>query len=434
MTRTESGLRVDVLVVGGGPAGIAAASRAAEAGAGVAIIDAGLRPGGQIWRHADTRSLPRTATQWIERSRRAGVHWMPQSTVIDGSLATGLVVVSRSGGTRIVHAGRVIVATGARELLLPYPGWTLPNVMGVGGVQALVKGGLDVRGKRAIVAGSGPLLLPVAAALAAAGARVSHVLEQAPTSSLAGFVLSLLRQPAKLLLAARYRAAIPLRAYHAGVWVERATGAQRVESVTLTDGRTRWSEECDLLCCSYGLVPGTELARLLGCTIIDGKVAVDDRQQTSVPGVYCAGESTGIAGDAAAIAEGEVAGLAAFMPDDHPIPATVVRARNDGRVFERRLRTTFRLRPEVLALADDDTIICRCEDVRLGVLDRTWTGRQAKLYTRVGMGACQGAVCGPILQQLHGWSPGTGRPPLHAPLLGEWNVDPSRASTGPATT
>lgn len=419
----------DVIVVGGGPAGIAAATRAAEAGARATIVDVGMRPGGQIWRHVDARTLPRLARRWIDRSHRAGVHWMLQSTVVDGSLATGLVVVSRTGATQVIRAKRIIVATGARELFLPYPGWTLPNAMGVGGAQALLKGGLDVRGKRAIIAGSGPLLLPVAAALAKAGAHVSHVLEQAPMARLARFAASLLRQPAKLVLAAQYRAALPLNAYHTGTWVERALGEGRVESVMLTDGRKRWSAPCDLLCCSYGLVPSTELARLFGCTTNDGKVVVDDHQRTSVSGIHCAGESTGIAGDSASIAEGEIAGLSAATPDALELPAELLRARHVGRAFERDLREAFLPRPEVLRLADADTLLCRCEDVRLGVLDSAWTGRQAKLYTRMGMGACQGAVCGPIAQQLFGWSPGSVRPPLFAPLLREWPVETSSGMT-----
>ena len=428
----DSVMDVDVLVVGGGPAGIAAATRAAETGTRATIVDAGIRPGGQIWRHVDPHALPSNARRWLARSHRAGVRWMHESTVVDGSPGKGLVVVSRAGETRVLRAPRIVVATGARELFLPFPGWTLPNVVGVGGAQALVKGGLDVRGKRAIIAGSGPLLLPVAATLARAGAQVVHVLEQTPTARLAGFSLSLVRQPSKVLLAAQYRFALSLTAYRTGRWVERAVGEQRVESVTLTDGRARWTERCDLLCCSYGLVPSTELARLLGCTVSEGKVTVDERQRTSVAGVYCAGESTGIAGDSASIAEGEIAGLSAATSDQAAIPAALVRARDIGRAFERDLRMAFLPRSELFGLADADTVICRCEDVRLRAVDRNWTGRQAKLYTRLGMGACQGATCGPIVQQLFGWSPGSVRPPLFAPLMSEWPAESSSTTAEPS--
>src|SRR5687768_824002 len=222
VTRIHSTVDADVLVVGGGPAGIAAATRAAESGARAIIIDAGSRPGGQIWRHIDRHTLPSAARRWIGRSERAGVRWMLQSTVVDGSVATGLVAVARTIGTHTIRAPRIIIATGARELFLPYPGWTLPNVVGVGGAQALLKGGLDVRGKRAIIAGSGPLLLPVAAAYAKAGAIVAHVLEQTPLPRLARVALTLIRQPAKLLLAGQYRSALPVNAYRTGTWVASA--------------------------------------------------------------------------------------------------------------------------------------------------------------------------------------------------------------------
>jgi D-hydroxyproline dehydrogenase subunit alpha len=409
----------DVVVVGGGPAGIAAATCAAEAGARVTLVDAGFHPGGQIWRHANPQDLPRVARGWMDRCRRAGVEWIPQAFVVDGSLQDGLTVV-RATQTMVLHAERIILATGARELFLPFPGWTLANAMGAGGAQSLLKGGLDVRGKRVIVAGSGPLLLPVAAAIVRAGAYLSTVAEQTSTRRLAGFALSLLAQPSKLALGARYRAAIPLRAYRPGVWVARAEGNQRVQSVTLTDGRRRWTEPCDLLCCGFGLVPNIELARVMGCDIDEDKVRVDTLQQTTVNGILSAGESTGVAGDAAAIVEGQIAGLVAGNRSGDPRLRNLERARDKGRQFARALSNTFNPRAELRSLADGDTVICRCEDVRLGDLDPTWTGRQAKLYSRAGMGPCQGAVCGPSLKYLMGWPVGSVRPPLHSPALGAW--------------
>jgi NADPH-dependent 2,4-dienoyl-CoA reductase/sulfur reductase-like enzyme len=314
----------------------------------------------------------------------------------------------------------VILATGARELFLPYPGWTLPNAMGIGGAQAMLKAGLDVCGKRVIIAGSGPLMLPVAAAMTKAGARLIVVAEQTPARRLGAFAISLWSQPAKLMLAARYRLAMPMDAHRMGTWVERADGTGRVETVTLTSGRRRWVEQCDLLCCSYGLIPCAELARLFGCAIADGRVVVDEMQRTTVPGVFSAGEATGVAGDAAAIAEGEIAGVVASSDSPAFIPPDLRRRQKEGQRFALRLRETFRLREALRTLAAPDTIVCRCEDVRLSQLDPSWSGRQAKLYTRAGMGPCQGAVCGPALEHLFKWQPGSVRPPLFAPSLGAW--------------
>jgi NADPH-dependent 2,4-dienoyl-CoA reductase/sulfur reductase-like enzyme len=202
--------------------------------------------------------------------------------------------------------------------------------------------------------------------------------------------------------------------------VTHADGSGRVETAMLTNGRRRWAEGCDLLCCSHGLVPVTELARLLGCDVANGRVVVDALQRTTVPNVLSAGESTGIAGDAAAIAEGEIAGIAASSSGAPSIPPGLRRQQRQGRQFVERLRMAFRPRDELRRLASPDTLVCRCEDVRFGQLDASWTGRQAKLYTRAGMGPCQGAVCGPALEQLFGWAPGSVRPPLFAPSLDAW--------------
>ena len=412
----------DIAVVGGGPAGIAAATRAAEQGRLVVIIDSGIAPGGQIWRHSDSSAPPRIARHWLSRLGATSARWMLQTTVVDADISRGLTVVGPAGTVR-VRAPRLIIATGARELFLPFPGWTLPNVMGVGGAQAMLKSGMDVRNKRVVIAGSGPLLLPVAAAMAKAGAHVVSVAEQASAMRLGTFALSLWLKPATLVTAARYRAAFPLQAYRSHSWVERAEGAGRVERVTLRAGSRMWTEPCDLLCCGYGLVPAVDLARLMGCRVEDGCVIVDETQATTLPGVFSAGETTGIAGEAAAIAEGEIAGLAAASSASS-ISRALRRHRADGRAFVRRLRETFRLDPALRTLATPETIICRCEDVRRDDFDPSWSGRQAKLYTRAGMGPCQGAVCGPALERIFGWSAGTVRPPLLAPALGAWMADP----------
>ncbi|HET7563568.1 MAG TPA: hypothetical protein VFJ96_01140, partial [Gemmatimonadaceae bacterium] len=187
-----------------------------------------------------------------------------------------------------------------------------------------------------------------------------------------------------------------------------------------TNGRRRWREACDLLCCSFGLVPNLELPRLLGCTVENGIVVVDHLQQTSIAKVYCAGEPTGVGGELAALVEGEIAGLAATGNHAAASAASLQRARDEWRGFSARLAHAFAPRDELRALVEDDTIICRCEDVRRDRLDPSWTVRQAKLYTRIGMGPCQGAVCGAACQFLFGWDAGVVRPPFGAPTVGAW--------------
>lgn len=433
-------LRAEIAVVGAGPAGIAAASRAAEAGRDVVVLDASPRPGGQIWRHRLREELPAQARAWLERFDRSGARLIAGAQVVDawtaadtggaagsrGAVPEGFRLLAEVDGERLeVAAERVILATGARELFLPFPGWTLPNVFGVGGAQALVKAGASFAGKRVVVAGSGPLLLAVGATLASKGARVAVVAEQAGGAALARFGATLLlRSPGRIVQAARLRSALGGARYAVGYWVTRADGDGAVREVTLTDGRRSWTEPCDVLCTGYGLVPNTELAELLGCAIEGGRVRVDEWQRTSVAGVYCAGEPTGVAGVGAALAEGEIAAAHAVGATDIAgATGTTVAARAPGdqrRLFAirrrehqvaRALERAFALRAELRDLPRDDTILCRCEDVARGMVDPGWSFRQAKLYTRIGMGPCQARVCGPACGFLFGWHVQTTRAP-----------------------
>jgi len=290
-----------------------------------------------------------------------------------------------------LRASALVLATGARELFLPFPGWTLPWVVGAGGAQALLKQGVDFAGKRVVVSGSGPLLLPVAAALAKAGASVSHVLEQADLSSLARFSGTLLRTPSRLLQAAGYAMAFGPTRYSTGSWVVRADGTQNIESVEISSGGTVKRIPCDVLCTGFGLIPSVELARLVGCEISNGAVTTDATQSSSVPNVYSVGEATGVAGVDSAIAQGITAAHSILGT---AVPSSAGREARIGRSTVVQLAASFRLRKEVLNLAEPDTIVCRCEDVRERSITRGLTWRELKLRTRIGMGPCQGRVCG----------------------------------------
>ncbi len=413
----------DVLVIGGGPAGIAAASRAAELGARTLLVDEGLAPGGQIWRASRGGQQGGAARRWVERLARSGAAIRSSTSVVDIDSVNDRfrVVADAQGDVVSIDAGAVVLATGARELFLPFPGWTLPNVFGVGGGQALMKAGMPVRGKRVVVAGTGPLVLAVAASFASHGARVRVVAEQAPLSRVARFAASLWRAPGRAGQALALRARLGAARYLTGTWIARADGASRVESVTLTDGRASRTIECDILCSAFGLLPNVELARFAGCAVgIDG-VQVDDGQATSVAGISCVGEPTGIGGVDLSLVEGEIGGAAAAGGSpSRRVVAKRARLRREAKL----LADTFALRPELRALTNDDTIACRCEDVRFGELDRSWTFRQAKLYTRIGMGPCQGRICAAALECLwgEGWAREAPRLPIQparvAALLG----------------
>jgi NADPH-dependent 2,4-dienoyl-CoA reductase/sulfur reductase-like enzyme len=252
--------------------------------------------------------------------------------------------------------------------------------------------------------------LAVGAALARADAHVLGIYEQAQLGRLAGFGLSLLAQPRKLVEGIRYRFMVRRAQYRAGSWVVRTEGRGRLERVTLTDGRKQWSVDCDWLGCGFHLVPNLELPRLLGCRIAGGYVEVDRLQQSSVAGVACLGELTGIGGLEKALVEGQIAGWAAAGRDGEAMRLGPQRQRLQR--FAQRLDRVFALRPELRSLVEAGTVICRCEDVKQSALEGCSSWREAKLHTRCGMGACQGRVCGAATEFLFGWEVSGARPPV----------------------
>lgn len=397
----------DVVIVGAGPAGIAAACAAAECGAHVRVIDDNASAGGQIWR-GHNRSPNPQAARWLDRSRRLNIEWMRETQVIDAPGA-GVLALLVNGQPVTGRYDALILATGARELFLPFPGWTLPGVMGAGGLQALAKSGWPVRGKRVVVAGSGPLLLPVAAYLRKSGASVALLAEQSPFATIARFAISLASSPAKLWQAVQLKSALGGVRQRFSTWPVRADGHERLERVTLRTDRGEETLECDYLACGFGLVPNVELAVLLGCQLERNAVWVDQRQQTSIANVFAAGEATGVGGVEKATAEGELAGLAACGEQAPPSLHLSVAA---ARRWAARLDRVFALRSELRALAGEATIVCRCEDVPWSRLKACETWREAKLHTRCGMGPCQGRVCGAALSFLRDWERPGARPPL----------------------
>ena len=185
-----------------------------------------------------------------------------------------------------------------------------------------------------------------------------------------------------------------------------------LEEVVISQGLNHPAKtvSCDYMACGFHLVPNTELAELLGCRVRDRVVQADDLQQTSVPGIFCAGEPTGVGGLELALVEGQIAGLAAGgrAESAHPLFGE----RKKLRSFARALDRAFALRPELQSLPRPETIVCRCEDVSYLRLAQQHSWRAAKLQTRCGMGPCQGRVCGPATRFLFNWSPDSVRPPI----------------------
>jgi D-hydroxyproline dehydrogenase subunit alpha len=401
----------DIVIVGAGPAGMAAAS--AALGHRVIVIDDNPAAGGQIWRGKHRKG---PAHRWLRRFHQAGTQLIAASRVIGLGASSHSLLVEQADGAFSVAYGRLIVATGARELFLPFPGWTLPNVVGVGGLQALAKSGVPMEGKRIVIGGSGPLLVAVAASLRGQGAHISLIAEQAPFNSVARFAARLVPLPGKLREALRLQCQLLAVPYKTGAWVEAAHGNRRVASASIVSGGKRWLETCDYLAVAYGLTPNLEIPTLLGCEIRDGRVVVDSLQRTTVPDVYCAGEPTGIGGVELSLVEGEIAGTCAAGRADSV--SGLMARRDHWRSFASALNQAFALRPELRSLAKPDTLICRCEDVTAGRLAAHHNWRSAKLHTRCGMGPCQARICGPALEFLRGWRTGPVRPPVWPARVG----------------
>ncbi|MFT4166322.1 MAG: FAD-dependent oxidoreductase [Microlunatus sp.] len=451
MTGSSGHTPVDVAVVGAGPAGLAAAVAAAGAGLQVAVVDANPQPGGQYWRHRDESTDEPTLGQHdiekyaelrrrFDRARAGGcVEYLPNSQVwfierqsADGGGPAGFVLrltgFSDVGPRPVraqVVARRLILCPGGYDRQLPIPGWDLPGVMAAGGVQAMLKGYGVRSGSRAIVAGTGPFLLPVATSLAEGGVDVVGICE-------AGAVTSWLRQsggamqvPAKGLEAAEY--ALTLARRRIGYWMRTAivaiNGTDEVRSVTVAkldrQGRarpgTRREIEVDLVALGWGFTPSLELVAAVGAETrvdVDGSLVavVDEAQQSTAPGVYAAGEVTGVGGAALAVLEGELAGRAvarAAVGVEDPSRWRVLQGRiRRARAFAGAMHRAHPVPAQWHEWLTGSTVVCRCEEVsyaevcyardELGAAD----ARTVKALSRPGMGWCQGRVCGFATAQL----------------------------------
>ncbi|MBD9601571.1 NAD(P)/FAD-dependent oxidoreductase [Pseudomonas sp. PDM10] len=396
----------DLLIIGAGPAGMAAALAAASSGARIVLLDDNPLPGGQIWRDGPQAKLPNPARQMRGRLEACSNIRRHSGTRVIACAGPKQLLVEDADRGWVIGYDKLILCTGARELLLPFPGWTLPGVTGAGGLQALIKGGLPVQDERIVIAGSGPLLLASAATAKHNGARVLRIAEQACAAAVGGFAAQLPRWPNKLMQSVT----LFDRHYRTGTYVLAALGNERLEGVRLQQQGKIVELECDRLACGFGLIPNTQLGQALGCELEGQAIAVDAWQTTRRADYYAAGECTGFGGSELALVEGAIAGHAAVGDLDSARALWPRRARWQG--FANALNKAFTLDPQLKSLAQPDTLVCRCEDVPYAALAGHTDWREAKLASRCGMGACQGRVCGGALQHLFGWQPAAPRPPF----------------------
>jgi len=419
-----------IAIVGAGPAGMAAAIEAVRRGCRVTLIDEAERPGGQIYRqahpalageeHAEPAELARKHAL-IERFERVlGQLDYRAGATVYAAFGNGELHISEGGRTEVLRPDATILATGVRELAIPFPGWTLPGVMFAGGAQAILKSQKVLPGARAVVAGCGPLPLVVAAQLLRAGGEVAALALLRPLTGMLAHPMSLWHGREIVREGFRYaetvRRAGVLRL--AGYVPVRAIGTECLEAAVLARvdaaGRavpgTEREIPCDLLAINYGFVANSELAAMAGARmrrdpVIGGWLPeVDACGRTSIQGLFTAGDGAELRGALVAEADGTIVGAAAASPDgtreaspgSEFASAIVQRARHLD--FQQAVRSTLKLPLELWRLVTDDTIVCRCESVRFGeIKDALANGHRSlnavKRNVRSGMGWCGGRTC-----------------------------------------
>jgi pyruvate/2-oxoglutarate dehydrogenase complex dihydrolipoamide dehydrogenase (E3) component/bacterioferritin-associated ferredoxin len=444
-------MRVDLAVLGAGPAGANAALAAAAHGLSVALIDENAAAGGQVWR-APAPSVvrddadARDGAALRERLRASTVRHLDSATawLIARDDAWRIDIV-RHGASETVAAEALIIATGAHERVMPFPGWTLPGVIGLAAATILLKANGVLPGRRTVVAGCGPLLSLVAASILKAGGEVAAVVDLASRAEWLAALPALAARPDLLARGALWRARItaarvPVFHRHAVIAAE---GNERLGRVRLAAvdaegrpvaGAPTVTIAADALAIGHGLVPDTAATRLLRLRHrydpASGWVAERDAALAgSAERLWLAGEVGGIGGAAVAELQGRLAGLSAAQALGRSaagtaaaqVQASIARA---GRAAA-AMAWMMRPRPAMAELATAETIICRCEDVSRATIDAAIAAgahdlNQLKQWTRCGMGPCQGRMCGEAAASLLGphvggretVAPWTGRPPL----------------------
>ncbi len=401
-----------VVVIGAGPAGLAATKALIESGARVLLIDRAERPGGQYWRHSADSALPKKHEE-LRVITEPNVEYLPKTQVWSATYNDGVstlhLLIDRKQ-EREVSTHTLILATGAYDRSLPFPGWDLPGVMTAGGVQALMKAEKVPAGKEIVVAGTGPFLLPVAVGLIMAGVEVKAIVEASQPIAWLKRLGALVHNGGKLRDFVTFQKIIfgAKVKLHFGSAVVAAHGSDSVERVTLAKidrnfkikSGTQVEIPCDVLAIGWGFTPELSIAVALGCSTRidphDGSlvVDVDERQQTSLPGVLAAGEITGVGGAALALTEGRIAGARGAITKE------LIEKRRKQKIFANALLDVYRVKPGWTTWQDEATILCRCEEVTVGELRNAITelgvsdAKSAKSLTRTGMGMCQGRICG----------------------------------------
>jgi NADPH-dependent 2,4-dienoyl-CoA reductase/sulfur reductase-like enzyme len=315
-----------------------------------------------------------------------------------------------------ILAEKIILATGAYDRTLPFPGWDTPGVVTAGGAQALLKGHGVLAGKKIVIAGTGPFLFPVATGLASAGAQIVGVFEAHSPLRWLRSLPALIRNPLKIFELLHYLkllSSLRIRTHFGSSVISAKSGSvtvARVDRSLKVKAGSEKSFDCDVLAVGWGFTPDLSLAGILGCAQrvdSDGTVVVkvDAFQQSSQPNIWVAGEATGIGGADLALIEGEIAGLSAA---GKKIPHRIMRKKSARESFARALQRSYPIPHGWQIWLTGQTLICRCEEVSLDAITSSvddlgaQDSRTVKLFTRAGMGLCQGRVCSQNVSEIVG--------------------------------
>jgi glycine/D-amino acid oxidase-like deaminating enzyme len=418
--RRAEEIACDVLVVGAGPAGLSAARALALAGAEVVVLDERLHPGGQFFKplapshQAEISTLDsqfRDGAVLMQSTQRAGARLVTEATVW-AVFSPHEVAALVAGRSTLYRPKRLVLATGAYEQSPTIPGWTLPGVMTVGGLQTLARSYRVAPGERIVIAGNGPLCLQTAAELLDGGATVVAVLEAAPRPGLAqmGALASAAVADPFLMIDGLSLAARLGGKLHWGRRATRLVGDDRVRGIEAGD----LSFDADIVALNYGFAASSELARALGCAhrfVPRGngsmETLTDANGRTSLAEVFAIGDGARFGGAHAAMAEGVLAAaaIAADLGLKTAAPRDARRTQRRAARFQAALWRLFEAPAIDPAAIDDSAVVCRCEEVTAGELrGLIAAGHDSpaalKRACRVGMGRCQGRYCAPVVARM----------------------------------
>ncbi len=400
---------VEILIVGGGIAGISAAYVFMKNHKDFLLVDEYPFIGGQYLRRNPEYQPKDTETRRtgfrLESSLEGGENIWTETPVV-GCYKEGEIAVLRKGKPYIIKPHKILIATGAREKFLPFPGWTLPDVMSAGAVQALIKTSGYLPAKDVILAGTGPFLLAVAYEFEKAGGRVKEVAELNPIGKLIGFSSAIFDWE-KGTEGIKYIAKLWRKLSYGWRIVEARENGGRIK-VTFEKKGKRREEETELLAIGHGFAPNIEFAQLCGCPVaykheLGGWVVKTDDELKCTDRIYAAGEVTGIGGARKALIEGKLAALTILGVNEKERESLMKTRRKEVK-FAEKLNTFFSPSDKLWLSIPDETIICRCEDVKMRDIRKAteegfvFTG-EIKGATRVTMGNCQGRICFPIITE-----------------------------------